>query len=244
LSSRATNTDRFRRRALAAYSGTVATKIGRNDPCPCGSGLKYKRCCEERDRRRAADARRRGIRRLSPSEERNPAIIALRREVEVRQDRALTRLREDFGVHINFVAPVEFEGGKVWALGDRVYLTRPRNETFHEFLLSILREMLGERWRAEQAAQEDKHFLMRCFEEYEAWTRRGRKRIESTDAGDQRPPAAAPSTISTPTGRAGSCRRGLPRIGGSASRTPPDSRDRSGSRVVRGHPSGRGCHGV
>jgi hypothetical protein len=21
------------------------TKIGRNDPCPCGSGKKYKRCC-------------------------------------------------------------------------------------------------------------------------------------------------------------------------------------------------------
>jgi len=21
------------------------TRVGRNDPCPCGSGLKYKRCC-------------------------------------------------------------------------------------------------------------------------------------------------------------------------------------------------------
>jgi len=21
------------------------TKIGRNDPCPCGSGKKYKKCC-------------------------------------------------------------------------------------------------------------------------------------------------------------------------------------------------------
>lgn len=26
------------------------TKIGRNDPCPCGSGLKYKRCCMNRCR--------------------------------------------------------------------------------------------------------------------------------------------------------------------------------------------------
>jgi len=24
-------------------------KIGRNDPCACGSGRKYKRCCLERD---------------------------------------------------------------------------------------------------------------------------------------------------------------------------------------------------
>ena len=22
-----------------------ATKVGRNDPCPCGSGKKYKKCC-------------------------------------------------------------------------------------------------------------------------------------------------------------------------------------------------------
>jgi hypothetical protein len=25
-------------------------KAGRNDPCPCGSGRKYKRCCEVRQR--------------------------------------------------------------------------------------------------------------------------------------------------------------------------------------------------
>jgi preprotein translocase subunit SecA len=23
----------------------VGKKIGRNDPCPCGSGKKYKKCC-------------------------------------------------------------------------------------------------------------------------------------------------------------------------------------------------------
>jgi preprotein translocase subunit SecA len=23
----------------------VGEKVGRNDPCPCGSGKKYKRCC-------------------------------------------------------------------------------------------------------------------------------------------------------------------------------------------------------
>lgn len=27
------------------------SKIGRNDPCPCGSGKKYKRCCLERDQK-------------------------------------------------------------------------------------------------------------------------------------------------------------------------------------------------
>ncbi|HEY2527541.1 MAG TPA: SEC-C metal-binding domain-containing protein [Xanthobacteraceae bacterium] len=36
-------------RKIAQFSAGPAasrrSKIGRNDPCPCGSGLKYKRCC-------------------------------------------------------------------------------------------------------------------------------------------------------------------------------------------------------
>lgn len=24
------------------------SKVGRNDPCPCGSGKKYKKCCEQK----------------------------------------------------------------------------------------------------------------------------------------------------------------------------------------------------
>jgi HEAT repeat protein len=43
--------ERKRERALASASpitGTVrreGTKVGRNDPCPCGSGKKFKKCC-------------------------------------------------------------------------------------------------------------------------------------------------------------------------------------------------------
>jgi hypothetical protein len=32
-------------------------KTGRNDPCPCGSGKKYKQCCLARDGAAAATAR-------------------------------------------------------------------------------------------------------------------------------------------------------------------------------------------
>jgi hypothetical protein len=39
----------MQRASRAAYRGSrVAVKIGRNDPCPCGSGRKYKRCCGAR----------------------------------------------------------------------------------------------------------------------------------------------------------------------------------------------------
>lgn len=46
---------------------TRATRVGRNDPCPCGSGLKYKKCCNGKDKGaqdslRAAYARKYGIR--------------------------------------------------------------------------------------------------------------------------------------------------------------------------------------
>jgi tetratricopeptide (TPR) repeat protein len=35
----------------------MATKIGRNDPCHCGSGKKYKRCCLEEDQQGEREAR-------------------------------------------------------------------------------------------------------------------------------------------------------------------------------------------
>ena len=34
-----------------------SSKIGRNDPCPCGSGKKYKKCCMLADRKAASEAR-------------------------------------------------------------------------------------------------------------------------------------------------------------------------------------------
>jgi tetratricopeptide (TPR) repeat protein len=38
--------DEMQRASRAAFAGArAAVKIGRNDPCPCGSGRKYKRCC-------------------------------------------------------------------------------------------------------------------------------------------------------------------------------------------------------
>lgn len=34
-----------RQRAAEEAESTVSEKIGRNEPCPCGSGKKYKKCC-------------------------------------------------------------------------------------------------------------------------------------------------------------------------------------------------------
>lgn len=37
----------YRENKAANVPESTAVKIGRNDPCPCGSGKKYKKCCEK-----------------------------------------------------------------------------------------------------------------------------------------------------------------------------------------------------
>jgi uncharacterized protein YecA (UPF0149 family) len=37
--------DNKRTTAMSEKAVPVQGKLGRNDPCPCGSGKKYKKCC-------------------------------------------------------------------------------------------------------------------------------------------------------------------------------------------------------
>lgn len=129
---------------------------GRNDLCHCGSGEKYKKC------------------HLRIEEEARRAFLGALPQLQAKQAQAQAnerRLREEFGVHINYVAPIMFQGGKVWAIGSRVYPGRRANETFHEFIVSILRGTLGEPWRAAEAArpQGERHFVYECFEQMHAF---------------------------------------------------------------------------
>ena len=52
------------------------TKIGRNEPCHCGSGQKYKRCCQEKDEA-AERAARAAIEAAKPPKPARPAGIDL-----------------------------------------------------------------------------------------------------------------------------------------------------------------------
>ncbi len=49
---RASLTPASPRRTTSARSGVAGRRVGRNSPCPCGSGLPYKACCRKRKRRR------------------------------------------------------------------------------------------------------------------------------------------------------------------------------------------------
>jgi hypothetical protein len=141
----------------------MLAKPGRNEPCRCGSGKKYKKCCFENDveAQRAVNAML-------------PELQAAMQELHAKIERGPERLRNEYGVHINYVLPTEYQGRKVWAIGTRVYADRPPNETFHEFLLHVLRGTLGgKEWRDSEMAKPEgeRHFVMKCFEEYDAFTR-------------------------------------------------------------------------
>jgi len=57
---------------------TIMAKVSRNDPCPCGSGKKYKKCCgtKERSRRQRSFTQlnqAKMIQQFSSSSDRSPA---------------------------------------------------------------------------------------------------------------------------------------------------------------------------
>lgn len=128
-------------------------KISRNDPCHCGSEKKYKKCCYDNDRKN----------RIIPRE----AIEALL-EKQKRLDKQ-KKLLEEKGIYINYVNPILFKDKKVWALGNKAYHSRPENETFHEFIIDILRITLGKEWWDAQTASPQKHFLYECYLNYNKW---------------------------------------------------------------------------
>jgi len=59
-------------------------KIGRNDPCHCGSGQKYKRCCQDKDEAaaRAARAAAEAAKPPTPPRQRYTSIDSFRADID------------------------------------------------------------------------------------------------------------------------------------------------------------------
>jgi SEC-C motif-containing protein len=140
-----------------------AQRAKRNEPCPCGSGKKYKKCCLDKDLATSREAR-----------EALPVVMQKFAESAARQERLETALHDRYGIYINYVKPVQFQGRKVWAIGRRLYPDRPPNESFMEFVVSVLGETLGEEWLQEQEErpEEARHFVRRCYSKHIEWRQR------------------------------------------------------------------------
>jgi hypothetical protein len=140
---------------------TRIPRAGRNDPCPCGSGKKYKKCCLDKD----VEAGRKARAAL-------PEVIEKFAEQAVRHERTKRILREQYGIFIDLVPPAQFQGRRVRALGSRLYPDRPPKETFAEFIVTVLGGTLGEEWIAEQEErpEDERHFVRRAYSKAMEWT--------------------------------------------------------------------------
>ncbi len=137
------------------------TKVGRNDPCPCGSGKKYKKCC--------------WLKQVPPPSE---EVMRELMKTLAKKQAAEQSLRER-GIFMNYVNPATYTNPKTgqrvkaWALGNRLFHTRPEHETFHEFVVDHLkREVLGKEWWDKEMKSPQRHFIFDCFAKWEEWKRK------------------------------------------------------------------------
>lgn len=85
----------------------------------------------------------------------------------------------DKGIFINYVYPITYPNPKTnqkvkaWALGNRLFHTRPEHETFHDFIVDhLLKQVIGKEWWEEQLQARQKHFLFQCFNKWGEWRRK------------------------------------------------------------------------
>lgn len=118
-------------------------KAGRNDPCPCGSGKKYKKCHLDADARTARTPLTHPVS--------TELIVSRAQAREVQRTRQQGRGRP--------IISTEFAARRVVAVGSRV-LSSARWRTMHDFLLDYPTHVFGRAWFAQQLRESSPHSLI------------------------------------------------------------------------------------
>lgn len=120
-------------------------KIGRNAPCPCGSGRKYKKC--------------HGAPGPAPVDPENA-----RKEIEKHRAQELVRQREQ-GLGKPIIA-LEFEGQRVVAVGNTLHYG-PNLRTFPDFLGKYIASVLGTEWGSAEIKKplSQRHVIVRWYQD-------------------------------------------------------------------------------
>lgn len=124
----------------------MSKKIGRNEPCPCGSGKKYKRC--------------HGSGNFSPLNADNKTHDLMRQHIE-----ALTKQREQQQGLGRPIVSTEGMGRRFVAVGNRVFHSE-KWKTFHDFLLEYPRNIFDTEWAHAEMAKpfETRHPILQWHE--------------------------------------------------------------------------------
>lgn len=105
-------------------------KTGRNSPCPCGSGKKYKRCCIDVDSGHQASA----LREIPPQ-----VLSQFRAQAEKEEIR-----RKTYG-DVRPIIHENFQGHKLVAVGNQLHYSK-NWKTFPDFLFQHVPTVLGKEW--------------------------------------------------------------------------------------------------
>jgi hypothetical protein len=124
-------------------------KVGRNDPCPCGSGKKFKKC-------HGASMPQ------IPMKTQLPDPEALRKELARIQ--ALHKQRQQQQGFGKSIVTTVFEGYRIVAVGGKVFHSRSW-KTFHDFLFDYIKMLLGSDWgNAElKKPREERHPILNWY---------------------------------------------------------------------------------
>ncbi|MFZ3351431.1 MAG: SEC-C domain-containing protein [Xanthobacteraceae bacterium] len=126
-------------------------KIGRNEPCPCGSGLKYKKC--------------HGSYGGSPVEAAGKAVPNLQHVAE--QMRARERIRQTQQGLGRPIVGLKSGGRQIVAVGNKVYFS-DKWKTFPDFLADYMKQKLGSDWGNAEIAKPfaERNPLMQWYDAY------------------------------------------------------------------------------
>lgn len=127
-------------------------KIGRNDPCLCGSGRKYKKCCINGQ---PPDSL---VRQVDPKEL-PPEVL----QTFIRKQRDEAERIRKFG-HVRPPISIDHAGYKFVAVGPRLFRTENCN-TFHDFLITYVAAVFGQDWGDAELKKpfQDRHPLVKWY---------------------------------------------------------------------------------
>jgi hypothetical protein len=120
-------------------------KIGRNEPCPCGSGKKFKKCCLN-----GAENHPKGI-----------PIEVIRKIQRIEQDEQIHL--EKYG-KVRPIIHANFGENKVVAVGNQI-IWSPKWKTFPDFLCGYITSVLGASWGNSELRKPmpDRHQIMKWY---------------------------------------------------------------------------------
>ncbi|MGA3114317.1 MAG: SEC-C metal-binding domain-containing protein [Syntrophobacteraceae bacterium] len=126
-------------------------KIGRNQPCPCGSGRKYKRCCGDRSNNDAP---------LPPYFSASASRFLERHKA----DELIRQQQQGLGRPI---IAIKFKDQQLVAAGNTLYFS-PKWKTFPDFLPGYLGAVLGKEWGNAEIAKPlaERHLVVQWYQEY------------------------------------------------------------------------------